>query len=337
MKCTLFLIAIPVLAATTADAQFGPLGGTKNPLFGLPAVSHAGPASEVLAGVVAPNMNSMTVASAAMPTSPLPWHVGLDFTLATRNEGAAARTNLSMETRFWQLQIQSAAARKGNVDWLGLLSQQTRVDAIMHALRLRQSKFHVPVYHSPFFKGYAEALRGYFTTPLRWSDGDDFLTNDIGHPIMGAVFSYTYTDFDRRCQTMIFGEGEYWSCVRRGTIYASLASVNWEWNPLMSESSLGHIGKFHSCANGKCKGECGWTDFVMTPVGGMGIRIAGDYARARLWPTLDRRLSGSTLGRVINVTVKILTAPSHVLNCAFNLDFKDAWRSTRRVSPVGRS
>jgi hypothetical protein len=198
----------------------------------------------------------------------------------------------------------------------------------MHWLRLRQPKFHQPLYHSPYFKGYLDALTGYYSLPLRWDDGDDFITNDIGHPIMGALFAHTFTDYDRRCTDVVFGEGRYWSCMKRAAIYATLASANWEWNPVMSESALGHIGKFRTCEGGKCRGEGGWTDLVVTPLGGMGIRIAGDLARARLWPALNRNLSGTPLARALNCTVKALTAPGHVLNCAFKLDFRNAWSPT---------
>jgi hypothetical protein len=116
--------------------------------------------------------------------------------------------------------------------------------------------------------------------------------------------------------------------MKRAAIYSALASANWEWNPVMSESALGHIGKFYTCEHGRCKGEGGWTDLVVTPLGGMGIRIAGDLARTRLWPVLDRTLAGSPLARALNYTVKTLTAPSHFLNCAFKIDFKNAWNAT---------
>ena len=76
------------------------------------------------------------------------------------------------------------------------------------------------------------------------------------------------------------------------------------------------------------RGEGGWTDLVVTPLGGMGIRIAGDLARTRLWPVLDRTLSGGPLTRALNYTVKTFTAPSHFLNCAFKIDFKNAWNAT---------
>ncbi len=100
----------------------------------------------------------------------------------------------------------------------------------------------------------------------------------------------------------------------------------------MSESALGHIGKFRTCRNGRCQGEGGWTDLVMTPLGGMGIRIVGDLARARLWPVLDQNLSGGRVSKALNYTLKTLTAPSHFLNCAFKLDFRNAWKPASSTS-----
>jgi hypothetical protein len=151
-------------------------------------------------------------------------------------------------------------------------------------------------------------MKGYYSLPLRWDDGDDFVTNDIGHPIIGALSAYTYTDYDRRCSNLVFGEGNYWSCMKRAAIYSALAGANWEWNPVMSESTFGHVGRFYTCEGGKCRGEGGWTDLVVTPLGGMGIRVAGDLARARLWPVLDRNLAGGPLARALNYTVKTLNA-----------------------------
>ena len=51
------------------------------------------------------------------------------------------------------------------------------------------------------------------------------MTNDIGHPIMGAVYSHIYTNHDRACARIAYGDAGYWSCMRRATIYAAIASV----------------------------------------------------------------------------------------------------------------
>lgn len=306
MKRTPLLVAVLILAAETAGAQTLTPGRAARTLFSA--------------------ADSALAASAGSRRSgDGPWHLGTDLALTPATGSLDRSLTLAAEARFWRLAIEPRRLREADIDWWGLFTQQTRVDATMHWIRLRQSKFHEPLYHSRYFRGYAEALKGYYSLPLRWDDGDDFLTNDVGHPIMGAVFSYTFTDYDRRCTNLVFGEGPYWSCMKRAAIYASLASANWEWNPVMSESALGHIGKFRTCEHGRCTGEGGWTDLVVTPLGGMGIRIAGDLARARLWPLLDRRLSGNAAARAINYAVKSLTAPGHLLNCAFKLDFDRAW------------
>ena len=339
MKRTPLLIAVLVLTAGVAHAQPVAFASTIRPLFAAPAIGRDALATAGLAGIAMPVGGSRSRAArpsgAALSSTsnspaavPGPWHLGVDFTLPSVTPSTVSHFTLAAEARFWQLTLQTGKPRKGDIDWQGLFTQQTRVDATMHWLRLRQPKFHAPLYHSAYFPGYRDAMKGYYSLPLRWDDGDDFMTNDIGHPIIGALFAYTFTDYDRRCSNLVFGEGNYWSCMKRAAIYSALASANWEWNPVMSESALGHIGKFYTCENGRCKGEGGWTDLVVTPLGGMGIRIAGDLARTRLWPVLDRTLSGGPLARALNYTVKTLTAPSHFLNCAFKIDFTNAWNAT---------
>jgi len=67
---------------------------------------------------------------------------------------------------------------------------------------------------------------------------------------------------------------------------------------------------------------------VVTPLGGMGIRIAEDLARAKLRPVLDLNLSGRRLARALSDAVKTVTAHGHSLDCAFKLDFRNAWSTT---------
>jgi len=337
MKGTPLAVGVVVLATGAASAQPLARALPAAPPFEAVASGYASAANPSSAGIAWPAFGRVdhaapparaalaSEAGAAVFAATRPWHAGIDFALRASTESISPLT-LAAEARFWQLALQTQKRRAAHVDWLGLFAHQTRVDAIMHGVRLQQKKFHEPLYHSKFFPGYREAMKGYFSLPLRWDDGDDFVTNDINHPIMGATYSYIYTDYDRRCSNMVFNHGSYWSCLKRATLYASVASVNWEWNPLMSESSLGHIGKFRTCTNGRCSGEGGWTDVVMTPLGGLGIRIVSDLARAKLWPVLDRELSGNALAKVLNYAVKGLTAPSHVINCAFKLDFRNAWK-----------
>jgi hypothetical protein len=347
MERTALVIALFMVAAEAASAQsLMPLASAW-PVSGRPATGHDASIGRTAGAITLPTFGVRadddrpasrglaTEAGTAAPAVP-PWHLGVDFSFHSPTASPISPETLVAEARYWQAALQSRTRRENAVAWWGLLAQQVRVDAVMHAIRLQQPKFHEPLYHARYFEGYRDALKGYYSFPLRWDDGDDFMTNDIGHPIMGAVFSYTFTDYDPRCSNTVFGQGGYWSCMKRAAVYAGLASANWEWNPLMSESALGHIGKFHACKNRVCKGEGGWTDLVVTPAGGMAIRIAGDLARAKLWPVLDRALSGGPLAKTLNYALKALTAPSHFLNCAFKLDFKNAWEPASSSSRRSR-
>jgi hypothetical protein len=305
MKGTALLVASLALAPATLTAQ--------PPIPGEPL--------DTVTDVNGSSSNDRIVRSAGV----------FDVTTA-RPISSSLTSRVRMTETTWRLDLDSTKRDPAVVDWVGMVCEQARIDATLHFKRLTEPKTHEEVVHHPGFERYIRGLKGYFTTGIRWNDGDDFLTNDISHPLAGAISSHVYTNHDRRCAGMAFGERGYSPCVGRATVFSILASANWEWNPMMSETALGHVGAKYVCAAGRCTGEGGWTDLVMTPLGGAGIRIAGDVARAKLWPVLDRDLSGNLAAKVLKNTVKVLTDPGRVLNCVFNLSFHDALTST----PSGR-
>lgn len=219
-------------------------------------------------------------------------------------------------------------SKTGDVNWAGLLEDQLRVEGTLHMFRyMTEASTRNKIHHTRFFDGYVQAVSGYFEGDPRWPDGDPFAGNNINHPLQGAISSHVYTNNDRRCKGVQYGDPGYWGCLRRATIYSVAASLNWEWNPLMSESALGNVGRYRTCEQRKCIGEGGWSDFVMTPAGGLGIRLAGDIARARLWPVLDGHLSGSLEARMLGTAVKIATDPGGLAARAFSGDLRGALSS----------
>jgi hypothetical protein len=321
MKRTATLAVVLILAAAVADAQPTTLGGTSD--------------APAMLGGIAPDFGASGL-EALRPAAVFPTG-GSRF--ATDKDSAPVRMNLAAALYAASFSpspgpeqmtmLSSAQARKrvrdrGRVDWPSLLTEQVLIDTIMHTKRIYEPKTIREVEAPNQFDGYVAGLKGYFDHGLRWGDGDGFVTNNVGHPIMGAIYSHVYTNHDRACARIAYGDTGYWPCMRRATIYAAIASANFEFNPVISETAVGHVGKAHTCVNGTCTGEGGWTDFVMTPIGGIGIRIAGDFARATLWPTLDRHLSGNAGARVLNVAIKALTDPSGMINAALNLNFKGA-------------
>jgi len=256
-----------------------------------------------------------------------PWTLELPAASPAEMTRNAASLSVTSQARLWLPRVESPKARKSRIDWLGLLSEQVRVDAIMHMYRLTEPKTHREVYHRQYLEGYVSGVKGYFTGPARWEDGDPFYGNNFNHPLMGAVYAHTYLNHDRSCKGVSYGDHGFWGCIGRAAAYSAVASVNWEWNPVMSETAIGHVGKFYTCANGRCAGEGGWSDFVMTPLGGLGMSIAGDIARAKLWPTLDRHLSGNLPARILKVALKVATDPASFAHAAFNMDFRNVMAS----------
>jgi hypothetical protein len=50
--------------------------------------------------------------------------------------------------------------------------------------------------HKPFFHDWFVSYSGY--NLHRWGDGDDFIVNDVGHPLQGAVYSRIFLQNDPR-------------------------------------------------------------------------------------------------------------------------------------------
>jgi len=302
MKKNLLSVAMVVLAAAPVCAQTAFPGGTSKPVFTV-TFGHAPQASETGARAF----------DGSRPASL-----------------SAALTSLSFEAttaaRRWPLFLGGRTAEQtGDIDWAGLVGDQLRVDGTLHLFRYAMElPTREKILHTRFVDGYVDAVRGYFEGDPRWEDGDPAVGNNFNHPLQGSISSYVYTFNDRRCKGVQYGDPAYWGCLRRATIYSVAASLNWEWNPLMSESALGNVGRYHACAQRKCAGEGGWTDFVMTPVGGLGIRLAGDIARAKLWPVLERRLSDNAAARVLKTALKVATDPGRLAACAFRADFRGA-------------
>ncbi len=324
MNRTAALAVVLILAATVVDAQ---------------PTTPAGPSdSAALLGGIVPDFGA-SWRPAFRPAAAFPagdsrlaadkdtFPMGLN--LAAALHAALYAPSPSPETIFIFSPAPSQTRKRetSRVNWVGLLTEQVLVDTIMHTKRIHEAKTLREVVAPNQFDGYVAGLKGYVEHGVRWGDGDGFVTNNVGHPIMGAVYSHIYTNHDRACARIAYGDTGYWSCIRRATVYAAIASANFEFNPLVSETAVGHVGKAHTCAYGRCTGEGGWTDFLMTPVGGIGVRIAGDVARAKLWPALDRHLSGNIGARILNVAIKVMTDPSGMANAAVNMNFKSALES----------
>ncbi|MCU1283896.1 MAG: hypothetical protein JWO13_246 [Acidobacteriales bacterium] len=145
-----------------------------------------------------------------------------------------------------------------------------------------------------FFADYVNSVGQYRLS--RWSDGDPFIVDYIGHPMMGAVTGRIQIQNDPRGSTLQFAESKnYWKSRARALAFSAIYAAQWELGPA-SETSIGNIGSFeyysetsHNMTNGT-----GTVDLVMTPVGGTAWLIGEDaldkYAIARLERVSQRKL-----------------------------------------------
>ena len=138
--------------------------------------------------------------------------------------------------------------------------------------------------HKPFFHDWFASYGGY--NMKRWGDGDDFVVNDVGHPLEGAVFARVFLQNSPNSQVVIGKNRRYWMSRLKALGWAAAWSTETEIGPL-SETNIGNQGGFTYvpgcgtylvCLNNPKypkppTNNTGWTDFVVTPLDRRGVGL----------------------------------------------------------------
>ena len=141
--------------------------------------------------------------------------------------------------------------------------------------------------HKPFFHDWFASYGGY--NMHRWGDGDDFVVNDVGHPLGGAVFARNFLINSPNSQVAIGKNSRYWTSRLKALAWAAAWSTQSEIGPL-SETNFGNqggwtyvpgCGTYLSCLNNPKypkppTNNTGWTDFVITPTVGLAWVLGED-------------------------------------------------------------
>ncbi|MFB3778476.1 MAG: hypothetical protein ACE141_12740 [Bryobacteraceae bacterium] len=185
---------------------------------------------------------------------------------------------------------------------------------IEHSFRLTQAKTRSE-FHGKFFRDYALSVRNLGG----WGDGDSPLTNYIAHPMQGAVAGFVQIQNDPSGITQEFGRsGAYWRSRFKSMAWSALYSTQFEIGPV-SEATIGNVGKK--------KGTSGYTDLVMTPVGGLGITILEDAVDRFLLRRLERPGRGENWQCILRVALNPQRSMANVLRLRW------PWhRDTRHLS-----
>jgi hypothetical protein len=162
--------------------------------------------------------------------------------------------------------------------WKPALQQAGLFLGIQHGFRLGTEPGTRTQLRGPFVRDWTRSVRNV----RGWSDGDPFIVNYVGHPMMGAVTGFIAVQNDPEYRRSQFGRNpQYWKSRLRALAFSTLYSTQFELGPV-SEASIGNV-HMHPPENGM-------VDFVVTPTFGLGWQIAED-ALDRL---LVRRIESST-------------------------------------------
>lgn len=185
-----------------------------------------------------------------------------------------------------------AADDPNSPDWKGAIGDSIRFLGLQHGARTFQAKTRREL-AGPFFRDYERSLR----MPRGWGDGDGWLANYVGHPIQGAASGFIWVQNDPTSRREEFGlNRRYWGTRWRALAWSAAYSVQFEIGPL-SEASIGNVGLNPA--------TLGWSDHVVTPLGGTALLVAEDA----LDKFLLRPLESKVRNRVVRAFTRIALNP----------------------------
>ena len=174
--------------------------------------------------------------------------------------------------------------------WRGLIWQTVEFNVAENGFRVASdSTMRDLLAHKPFWHDWLSSMQQW--NMRRFSDGDDFLVDDVGHPIQGAVSAYLEIQNSPTDSRIEWGDPGYVSSRFKGFLWATVFSTHEKISPA-GEAGIGNDGGFtygNNCdyhctsanfgpATGHTKytNNTGWTDLVVTPTVGMLWVLAED-------------------------------------------------------------
>ena len=152
------------------------------------------------------------------------------------------------------------------VNWTSLLLQSGLFVGVEHSFRLGTEEGARSALRGRFWPEYVQSVRGL----KGWSDGDDFLTNYIGHPMQGSVAGYLFVQNDPRSRRLEFSKhGIYWRSRLKALAWSAVYSTQFELGPA-GEAAIGNLGGPNAAD------AMGYVDLVVTPTGGFIWQVGED-------------------------------------------------------------
>jgi hypothetical protein len=176
---------------------------------------------------------------------------------------------------------------EGGIRWKPLIGNTLTFLTVSHAFRWAKEEYtREATMQGPYFKGVGSAVGSLHG----WGDGDEFLTNYVGHPMQGSVTGYIFTHNDPKYREVEFGRNrEYWRGKTRAFVFSALYGVAFEIGPY-SEATVGKVQASWP--------QQGLVDWAVSPTIGLAWTLAED--------SLDKYIVKPFEGKVQNPALRAL-------------------------------
>jgi len=173
--------------------------------------------------------------------------------------------------------------------WGHALKQSGVLLVIQNTLRMAQKKTRVHL-GGPFWSDYVYSLEGLHG----WDDGNPWITNYGGHPVMGGITGFIQVQNDPRGMDLTWDPHNpaYWKSRLKGLGWAAAYSTSYELAP-WGEAGIGNVGYD--------RGTMGYVDLVVTPIAGFGVMLLEDFLDARVIAPFERGRGETTSVRILRV------------------------------------
>src|SRR5262245_38937829 len=129
----------------------------------------------------------------------------------------------------------------------------------------------------PFWADYVDSVEGLHG----WDDGNPWITNYGGHPLMGGITGFIQIQNDPRGIDLRWDPQNpaYWKSRFRALGWAAVYSTSYELAP-WGEAGIGNVGQD--------RGTMAFVDLVVTPLAGFGVLLLEDYLDAKVIARYER-------------------------------------------------
>lgn len=273
-----------------------------------------------------PRQQSANISALDLPEAPLPAadHIPLADAITAPSLTSSTIASVAAPVALKDCPYDRTHAPECRVHWKQLLISSTLFLTWQNTANLYSGYWYrYETTHGDWIARYAASVTGYKYSV--WSDGNPWLDDYIGHPLMGAITNALWIQNDPKGMTLAFSNSRpYWRSRLRAFEFTTIYSTQWKLGPI-GESGIGHMGDHLAADAGRIRNETGFVSLVTTPVGGTLWTVTEDVLDEKLITHLE----GVSRNPFLLVTYQFLNPARATGNL---LRFRPPWyRDDRRV------